>query len=130
MGMPYQMYPMRWIPQTYQRLQILTETPDTTENPNTENPDNSSLDNMSNEDMDADPTDSEYSPNPTVRLYPNPASDRIYVKTDQIEIVKFQLFSSRGTLVQEVGPAKTDQRYIYVMDIPHRYRPASIPFIL
>lgn len=92
------------------------ETPDTTENPNTENPDNSSLDNMSNEDMDADPTDSEYSPNPTVRLYPNPATDRIYIKADQIEIVKFQLFSSRGTLVQEVVPQRPT-RDTYVMDI-------------
>ena len=89
------------------------ETPDASEN--TDTPDTTE---MPEETMDTNTPETEDADEPadfSIRLYPNPTTERIYVKTGQGEIIRFQLFSSRGTLVQDFVPQQ-ETRGTYFMD--------------
>jgi hypothetical protein len=65
-----------------------------------------------------DSQDTEDSENVTLKVYPNPASERIYVQNSQGDILRFQLFNARGTLVQE-AVARMEGEGIFYMDIAH-----------
>ena len=86
------------------------ETTDTSEAPDTSATPNTSETAETSEDTDSQSTtdikDIEEYSDTTLKLYPNPTAERIFVKTDQDEILRLQLFSSTGTLVQDVVPQR------------------------
>jgi len=100
-----------------------TETPDTPETPDMpdipetpDSPDTTEMPDTTDENRPQEPVDTDESVDTTLKIYPNPTTERIFVKTGQGEILRFQLFSLRGTLVQEVVPQR-ENRDTYFMDV-------------
>lgn len=90
------------------------EMPNLPQNPNT--PNTPDMPNPTDESSVPETGDPEESIPTTLKLYPNPTTERIYVKNAQGKVVRFQLFSSRGTLVQDVVPQSNNED-TYYMDI-------------
>ncbi|MGB7393976.1 MAG: T9SS type A sorting domain-containing protein, partial [Pricia sp.] len=86
------------------------------DNPETEN--DSELDDESKMNDEPESDESIETDNITLIVYPNPAVDRIYVKSDGEEIIRFQMFNSRGTLIQ-AAVAKKYRDDTFYMDIAH-----------
>lgn len=101
--------------------QIITD-PVTTEKKMTESVDCSDMEPEDTDTPDvsdaSETPDSEVTVDFTLKLYPNPADERIYVKCSDGDILKFQLFSAGGTLVQEVVAEKQNEDTFF-MDVAH-----------
>lgn len=67
---------------------------------------------------DPEIADTEDGLNVALKLYPNPTSERIYVKVGEEEILKFRLFSTNGSLVQEMVPQRQNGN-TFLIDVAH-----------
>ncbi|MCK5465040.1 MAG: T9SS type A sorting domain-containing protein, partial [Bacteroidales bacterium] len=51
------------------------------------------------------------------KVYPNPASDRIYIKCEQgAEILSIKIIDMNGSLLKQFKPAGSGNRYMYTYD--------------
>lgn len=95
------------------------EDPDTPDAPETsDTPNTPDIPDTPEGEYEPETTDPKDAVEVSLKLYPNPTHKRINVKSGAGEILKFQLFSARGELVQEVVPQRQNEDTFF-MDVAH-----------
>ncbi len=95
------------------------ETPDIAETPDTpETPDTTDAPDIPEENDTPETTDTEEISDISLKLYPNPTYERIYIRSNSGEILRLQLFSVGGALVQDVVPHRENEDTFF-MDVAH-----------
>ncbi len=98
------------------------DAPDTPNIPeekdNPETPDTPDALDIPEENDTPQTTDTEEISDISLKLYPNPTHERIYIRSNSVEILRLQLFSARGALVQDVVPHRENEDTFF-MDVAH-----------